>query len=671
MTLQKEEVPKVSAGGLVTVAFLKARLDEGSDHLGIFMPLVLDVVSQLSGSNFATAEVQGTMAAIHRVSMPQTTVETLLKRAVRKGYLIRESGRYRRNPDRTLPQSRVADEKAQVEVGLLKLGTALQSHAASHQLSIATPDLALDMLFQFLEKEQVALLLGNLTGDNEAAGSGRRERIIIAGFIQDSLRGDPTLAKVLRGVLEGLVLYHAAFLPEMATISHGFNDLLVAFDTVLVRQALGYEGQAMYALMQETIRLLKASGVRCVVFDKSLHEIQRILNMYESKLATAKGRDSLRPVPMARHFLTQQYKPSDVREMSALLERDVVSAGLHIQKTPEHVEELTLGEEALAKRLSDRVKKDELEPRVMHDVDCIAGVLTLRKGHRSSTIENARVVFATASPMVIRNTRLWWEEDEREGGFAPIVHIRVLASLAWLKKPSACADYKVRELVSLCAAALRPTTETWRRFLQHLETLKSSQRLTSDEAASIVVSRMSDQLLTEAEMSEEDPNDIDATTLDEIVDRVKATYGAKSEQIAKEYERKLSEADERARVARLQAEAKENSVAERIRQHELLTGGRAKKLASIITKSFQWVVASLLIIGAIVLIVGHPFHGGLAGTLLGICVVTFVVLELLGVLSHLNRCRVTIELRLEKRLHSWLIGEEKVEQNPNTDRAAK
>ena len=37
------DTPTVTPGGLVTVAFLKARIDEGADHLGIFMPLVHDV----------------------------------------------------------------------------------------------------------------------------------------------------------------------------------------------------------------------------------------------------------------------------------------------------------------------------------------------------------------------------------------------------------------------------------------------------------------------------------------------------------------------------------------------------------------------------------------------------------------------------------------------------
>ena len=252
--------------------------------------------------------------------------------------------------------------------------------------------------------------------------------------------------------------------------------------------------------MCETVDVLKASGVQRLVFDKTVHEIQRILAMYEARLATAQGRNSLEPRPMTRHFLTQRYSPSDVREMSALLEREIIAAGFQIMRAPSHVREYTAGEPALAARLAGRDKKDELAHRVVHDVDCVAGILTLRKGHRSASLDDARAVFATASPLVIRNTRLWWEEDEHETGIEPVVHIRALTNLAWLKKPSLCSDFKVRELVALCTAALRPEQATWDRFLRHLDSLEKSKKLSTNERVAVLVSAMSDRLLRRANL---------------------------------------------------------------------------------------------------------------------------------------------------------------------------
>jgi hypothetical protein len=651
---KKAEAPDVRPGGLVTVAFLKARLDEGSDHLGIFMPLILDVIGRLPDQSFATRDIQEALAATHGVAMPQQTIITLLKRATAKKYLSRESGRYRKNPNRTLPYSNVTSQKVQIEQGQQRLGQALQSHAERRGLAVESTEAALDILLRFLEAEQVVLLLGNPPLVEESDAS-QRERAILAEFVQDVVRDDPALLAVLRGMLEGLVLYHAAFLPDLDAASRRFKNLRVVFDSNLVRQALGYEGTAMRTLMRETVDVLKASGVQCLVFDKTVHEIRRILAMYEMRLATSQGRASLRPVPMARYFLTQRYSVSDVREMSALLEREISAAGFQVIPAPGRIPAYTGGEQALAARLSRPAKKDELEPRVVHDVDCVAGILTLRGGHRSAVLEEARAVFATGSPLVIRNARLWWDEDEHETGIEPVVHIRALSNLAWLKKPSLCSDFKVRELVALCTAALHPEQATWERFLRHLDLMQKSGKLTSDEVTAILVSAMSDRLLRDAEFEEDDPSDIDASTLDEIVDRVTSTYAAgvrqEIEAVRGEYATKLAEVEERERTA-----------AEQVRRRSMVIEGRARTWGRRLARSAQWMAVILVVAGALALITGHPFHGGWVGSAIGLAVVVFVTLELAGILKHVSEWGALMEARLTTRFRDWLGDGEQVDQ---------
>lgn len=103
-----EVKPTIKPGGLVTVAYLKARLDEGEDHLGIFLPLILDVIPGLTNRNFSTPEVQEALAQSHSVEMPQEAVSTLLKRATRQGLLVRDAGRFSVKPGAKLPRSSVA-----------------------------------------------------------------------------------------------------------------------------------------------------------------------------------------------------------------------------------------------------------------------------------------------------------------------------------------------------------------------------------------------------------------------------------------------------------------------------------------------------------------------------------------------------------------------------------
>lgn len=590
--------------------------------------------------------------------MPEQTLSTLLRRATKKKFLQRDSGRYLRGPSfPSVPD--VASEKGRIEAGQERLAQALKSHAARRNLAIQSTDAALQLLFRFLEEEQISLLLGVPAATVDASEATLRERAVVAEFVQDAIRDDPAFRAVLNDILAGLVLYRAAFLPDLDAPSRQFKNLKVFFDSVLVRQALGYEGTAMRTLLRETIDVLKAAGVQCFVLDKSVHEIKRILEMYEVRMATNEGRRSLRSVPMARHFLTERYSPGDIREMAALLEGEIVAAGFQIRTMPRRVPEYTAAESRLAARLADPVTRDELEPRVVHDVDCMAVILVFRGAHRSWTIEDAGAVFATSSPLVIRNTRRWWADDERETGIEPIVNIRALANLAWLKKPKLSEEFKERELIALCTAALRPKQETWRRFLKHLDVLEKSKKITSNEVTAVLVSAMSDRLLREVE--DDDPSDVDAETLDEVVERVKESYGvradAKVQEVAEQYEARLADLEAKTLTERERASAAERTASESARKRDLVVEGRARTYARAIAGGAGWIVSTLVIAGALALIVGHPFHAGWLGVAVGSAVVVFVLLELVGILRHVSGWGSLLETRLRRRFRRWLRGD--------------
>jgi len=344
---------------------------------------------------------------------------------------------------------------------------------------------------------------------------------------------------------------------------------------------------------------------------------------------------------MARHFLTQRYSPSDMQEMSALLEGEIRAAGFTIMWTPPHEAQFTSDEAKLAARLADRKTGDVTEPRVEHDVDCVAGVLTLRRGHRSDRVENAGVVFATAAPLVIRNTRLWWEEDEGESSVPPIVHIRALANLAWLKRPKANPDFQLRDLVALCTAAMRPTTRTWNRFLAHLEDLYRSKRLSADQITAVIVSSLSDRLLRDAELEGGDPGDVDAGTLDEVVERVVSQYSAI--------------ADQRVHDAEITA----RNAVEDLRRRELERDGTARRLASRIATGSYWTLIAVLVLASGALIVRNTFDGGLLGLIAGIAVLIVTLVEAVGILGQLRAARTWLEVGLHRRFRSILWGGDK------------
>lgn len=639
----------VGPGGLVTIAYLKAQLDSGGDLLSMFMPLVLDVLRKKEFNGFTGNEVQEALSSVHGLAVPIPTVLTLLRRVVSKGLLKREGGRFWKEGNGLVQIADVEGEKLAIEEGQRRLGMALQEHARRRGVELTTANDALDALLEFVAEEHISMLL-EVPLRSSPTNRASAHRGIIAEFVHDVVAPDRALSAVLSTLLEGLVVYHAVFQPNINPAARTFRDLTVVLDSVLVMQAIGFEGKAAQSLMAETIEVLKAANVSCFVFDKTVDEIRRILAMFEGRLATDAGRQSLHPVPLARHFLTKMYAPSDIREMSALLEQDISAAGIRIQRLPNRIAEFTAREADLAKRLSRPESQDAQEPRVIHDVDCVAGVLVLRRGHISQSIEDARAVFATTSRLVIQNARLWWRDDERGSGIEPILHIRAIANLAWLKRVKMLKDYKLRELIALCASAMKPKQATWKRFLKHLRALQESNRLSSDEATAIVVSALSDDLLRNAEIEDDDGEDLDAAVLDEIVDRVKASYSAEAmrriQALEENHSVKFEELRRIADSANARALAAEQGEEEARRRSSLQLERRAQFWGRLVRRFVEAIIGAIVVAGGLALILGHHVPGGWIGALIIFAIVVFVLLELFGILKHVAELGSWVEVRI-------------------------
>jgi len=647
-TTPSRSVPR----GLTTVAFLKARFDQGVDHIDMFLPLVTDTIFALPANTFSCPEIQELLARRHGLAMPQHTLLTLLNRAAHKKIVKKEGGKYVRQKSASKLDD-IEVRKTAIAAEQSILAKEFQKYAGKTGHVIPSEDDALRLIFEFLEDNEVGILLGARDITTRQPKLKPSETRLVASFAQTLMVSDTQLAKTLQNILEGLVVYNAAFLNDVTAPAKHLNGLRVFFDSRILFQLLGYEGDAAATLARETLQLLRAAGVQCLAFDKTVFECRGIFRMYESKLATSQGAKELWPTPMTRYFLTEHYGPADMRQMAALIPQELAKLGIQVVAMPTHVPKYTLDEKKLAEALAERTHDTEA-PRVVHDVDCAAAILTLRKGQRSVSLGHVKVVFATSSSSVLTTVQDWFAK-EGETGIGPVVHIRALSNLVWLRRPALAVHLKAHELIALCSAALQPSRKTWDRFIQHLDSLEKSKLITSDEAVAIVVSEMTDDLLSGAEATTDDNEIVDVTTLDEIIKRVQSGYEEVSKRLIEEYKSKadlrVSEADGRvvdlhAESQRLlsEAEERERKTAEDNRQLRLTIEGNATLLARILGWSVAVIISLPVIAGGVALIVERSMSGGVIGVMIGAAIVVFVMLEMLGILvEHVTRVRLWVE----------------------------
>ena len=519
------ETPK----GLATVAFLKTRLDEGHDHIGMFEPLVYDALHGLTAQDFLADDVQIQVTNRASILLPRAAVSTLLRRLTKRGFLVRKGGRFFRTTQ-PIPTPDFAQAVERISVEQRALGAALVHYAADNGCDFGSEESALEALATFVSDNKVHLVLDEAFRDSPLDRSSGPRKIVrlIARFVTERCLGSSEHHPAFKALIEGIILYDTVLLTELPRAAERFHALTVVLDTPVLFSVLGLHGTANSLAANEGIAMLREAGARTIAFRATVHEMRGILAAYEERVATTEGRLSLRPTPLAHHVLSSRLSPADLRIISATLEGRVQDAGVKIRDLPPRHSRYTLGEQELATKLLEQGQDDTTQPRIRHDVDCIAGVLTLRAGRTSTAIERAGAIFCTSSGRVVRNVQSWFA-NEGQDGIPPIIHQEALTSIAWLKTPGT-SPLKIHELAAVCAAAMRPTSQTWTKFVNTLRRLRSEGNITDDETVAIVVSELTEPLLAHLD----DDGDADADSITEAVERIRDRYRNEASRAADE-----------------------------------------------------------------------------------------------------------------------------------------
>jgi hypothetical protein len=645
------------AKGLATLALLKANFDSGIDHLDMLLPFVVDCIICHPANDFSAEDIRTSLLNRYGLRIPSTSMQVVLTRATRRNLITRQGGRYFREQLTRSTTPDILKRSTEIQAEHLILAKALINYASQQSLVITTEEDALAMIFEFISQFHVQLLLEPSAEDGGAPilldqlrGLGSKESKTVARFLLSECLTKPQLETIIRRVLEGYVLQNALLLKDITAARNKFKDLTVYFDTAFLLNALGLAGDAARLASRESLDLLRTTNASLAVFDTTVKEIKRILHVYERHLATQEGIETLRPYPVTRYLVSHHYAPSDVREESALLETHLHALGFQIVPIPDHKPIFTLDEADLTRRLR-RPDETDTEPRVVHDVDCIAAVLTIRAGRHPQSYDSAKAVFATTTGLLVKNVKEWFS-IQGEAGVFPVIHSLALSSIAWLKKPAAVCNLKLNELIALCSAAIAPSPRTWTLFIKHLRKLRVDNRLTNDELVAVIASELSDNLLSQFDEDVEP----DALTLTEIVNRVKSDYQSDA---AARIEKVKQEASEE--VAATQAEKAKTEGRLRIseQQHRTLVlklRGRASSLARMFGRIFFFLALTILVIGPIVLGILIRSNGSTLMTfaIYAITAVTWLA-SVIGLVygGYVQQWRNSLEIAAEKALRHW------------------
>jgi hypothetical protein len=546
---------------LVSLAVLKVNWDQkGKDYVDNFVPFVGEALRRSPQNQVSIPQLQTIIKDDFGLVIPQGALNTLLHRAHRYGYVIRQRGIYERNLAE-IPGTFIAQRES----------AARQQRALTQKLVDFcrtaygvewTEAQAEEALIRHLQRSGVAILAASVNGlpIPQPADDVPNADFLVSSFVLDLNHRDPDGFGFLETMMKGHMLATALFLPDISKANQKFNDLEVFVDTRLLMRALGFEGEGLRTSVVELLTLLYRMNVTLSCFDITVDEMRGVLDAAQNALRHTRGQQ--RPILFSvyEHFVSVGAKPSDIESIMARLEDRLRVLHVRVKQTPKHTIELGLDERRLDEVIVEEIPNIRLEAK-RHDVDCLTAIHRLRKGQRYSDIERSRYVFLTSNYSLARAAAKFFGE-QYEWNTAPLcVSDHTLATLAWVKNPSYVADFSRHRLIADSYAALSPSAELWKRYSDEVARLREAGNISDDEYQLLRYSIVAKKALMDETLGSTEA--FTEGTVTEVLERARANVRHEAEaELHAERERRES-AERETLNYKLQLEARINRIRER------------------------------------------------------------------------------------------------------------
>ncbi|MDE2630556.1 MAG: cell envelope integrity protein TolA, partial [Alphaproteobacteria bacterium] len=293
------------------------------------------------------------------------------------------------------------------------------------------------------------------------------ERYIAARFVKDIVSTQPEFVPYLVRLASIGLLTEVVddFVKPTARAEN--SNLAIFLDAPMAQHYLGLSGYELQAEVRSVLDSLKAIGCQLMMFPESCNEIAR--NLSSMLALTFIQRHGYTHEAMRRGQVSEEY----VIAVRNNPEKAVEDAGISIRNiTIEKYPNLHpfFPAETYEDFLAAITWVQEVAPRE-HDAKCMTMIMRLREGRSSADLFGCRYVFATNNPAFAKKSRVYCLQSHmiQERQWGPVVHIRDLATIAWLRTGLDAADVVPRGfLVGVCEQVLRVRPEVTEAVHQKL-----------------------------------------------------------------------------------------------------------------------------------------------------------------------------------------------------------
>jgi len=522
-------------------ALATALYDEGQDYLDAFWPLVVQAFPQ--SGRVMQRGLRDILRDEHGLKIPSHALRLLLYRARQHGLVERRrsNGSYALTPEGRSYRDELETPR-EVERRISELMEDGVRYFAA-QGNETTVDVFSELLLGFVESNLdplISFIGSEAKCTGEYAASKDEERLLLA-YIEACEESRPSAFKTLLDILRGSILSSVICsqkTEEFEELQNADLSTVSAYlDTNILLPVLGYESDEVVEAAQEVMALLRTSDCRVLVFPFTVTEICGMLGGYErhesdywSDVAVRTAYSQMRSKGLRR---------SDVRDAISNIEELIASAGIEIAAEPDIDLTDYLPQDERVLRAIRKYKK-ALQRVENHDLAAVEAIRTLRGHTRARKLQDAVALFVS-SDVRLSQASFAGLGHRRAGTVAEVIHDSILASILWLRLPTATPPLK--SIVATYSRNLFVEKRVWERFLEVVLRLKEQGEVDEDDLANLLYRDYISSVLMDI-----DKEDVGRVSRDFILAEVEKAREARAKQEAKNIETLRAEHSERLKV---------------------------------------------------------------------------------------------------------------------------
>jgi hypothetical protein len=558
---------------IASYAILKVNWEQPDrkDYLDNFVLIVAEAARQLPHDIVSVLDVQKKIRAVFGLEIPQNTINSLLNRVRRYGYINLDHGVYTRD-NSALSKLNFDAIRQRVLSSHESLVSALRDFVEDNYRLKWTSDYSEKALQSYLEEHQIRLL-GELIEDREDTFTSdlpaptQQLQYVIAKFIIHLRETKSPILDYLETIVKGNLLANAIF-ADPSNYARKFKNTTIYLDAPLAIFALGYAGEARRSPVIELLKLLIAHKAQIKMFHHSLEEIIGILSACADKIGTKQYKRSYGP--SIEYFIENGYTEVDVMMFIENLESDLGELSVTtVEKPPYSDYKTVIDEEKYAEHLKEVIGYSPDKPLPLErDKDSITSILRLRHGEVFIHVEECIALFVTFNRSLAHSARRYADFNFQYGTVPLALTDYELTNLVWLKDPTVAENYPRRRLIADSLASVQPTEALWQKYLTTIDSLEKNKKISSEQYFVLRHSIQAKSELMECTQGEE--RAFTEGTVQELLEIVESKIRAEDvARVNAEAQARLEalELYEREREARLASERKA-SEKERIRQEK-------------------------------------------------------------------------------------------------------